>query len=58
MNKEDLRDWFAGCALKGWLATYSDEAEHPAFSPSAVNAIAENSYKMADAMVNAKAKNK
>jgi len=46
-----LRDWFAGQALSGWLASYVTAKEHPAEGgPYAAN-IAVMSYRLADAML-------
>lgn len=44
-----LRDWFAGQAMTGWLATYGDAA-HPAATGNA-RVIAEYAYAIADAML-------
>ena len=53
-----LRDWFAGQALAGWMATYSDTSEHPATLESSDTVYAENiaqsSYLIADAMIKAR----
>lgn len=45
-----LRDWFAGQALAGWLASYGDTTEHPVESGRA-NDVAELSYRLADAFL-------
>jgi len=54
----DLRDWFAGQALAGWMATYGDTPEHPATLESSDTVYAENiaqsSYLIADAMIKAR----
>ena len=48
-----LRDWFAGQALSGWLASYGDQAEHPAANESNEYSerVAKLSYALADAMI-------
>jgi hypothetical protein len=55
-----LRDWFAGQALAGWLASYGDEAAHPAMETRNQKPwdaeLARLSYCMADAMIAEKAK--
>ncbi len=48
-----LRDWFAGMALQGWLASYDPSSIHPASSETA-NSLALSSYAMADAMLAAR----
>ncbi len=54
-----LRDWFAGQALAGWLASYCDTPCHPADnSPDARLSVARASYDMADAMLAERAKGK
>ena len=45
-----LRDYFAGQALAGWLASYGDTARHPV-EDGAENKVSEISYRMADAML-------
>lgn len=47
-----LRDYFAGQALAGWLATYGEHA-HPAASEH-TDIVAGWSYVMADAMLKAR----
>ncbi len=53
-----LRDWFAGQALAGWMASYVN-AEHPGSfddgTPYLAH-IAEHSFALADAMIAARAK--
>jgi hypothetical protein len=58
-----LRDYFAAHALTGWLATYGDDARHPASvganeSDEArdrrVLTLAHVSYRLADAMLKAR----
>ncbi len=48
-----LRDWFAGKALAGWLASYDSGFAHPV-STETEKLVAEQSYKMADAMLKAR----
>lgn len=48
-----LRDYFAGQALAGWLASYSPEMSHPVGRNKAAD-IADLSYEMADEMLNAR----
>ncbi len=50
-----LRDWFAGQALAGWLASYGPDSSHPV-SNDAAHLVAARSYAMADAMLAARAK--
>lgn len=45
-----LLDYFAGCALTGWLASYGVEAEHPCAIGLGAN-IARLSYEMAEEML-------
>jgi hypothetical protein len=54
-EKDDLtsRDFFAGMALMGWLASFSEEAAHPADKGQA-DAVAVASYTVADAMMEAR----
>lgn len=52
-----LRDYFAGQALAGWLASYPPETSHPVSRNKAAD-IAELSYEMADAMIKAREANK
>lgn len=49
-----LRDWFAGQALAGWLASFATDAEHPVHKRGSDLAI--ESYKTADAMLAARSK--
>ena len=49
----ELRDWFAGMALQGWLASFDSQENHPAKLGSAWD-IASDSYDMADAMLAAR----
>ena len=49
-----LRDWFAGQALAGWLASFGDDAQHPIDKTGEV--IATQAYKTADAMLAARSK--
>lgn len=49
-----LLDYFAGAALKGWLASYGSDALHPVQNDTHEN-IARDSYKMAQAMLKARA---
>ena len=47
-----LRDWLAGQALAGWLASYTDnEMQHPAAGETSARLTAQLSYRMADAML-------
>jgi hypothetical protein len=48
-----LRDWFAGQALAGWLASFDAEFAHPVANETE-KSVAECSYKMADAMLKAR----
>ncbi len=50
-----LRDYFAGQALAGWLASYPTDSEHPVTTGVAVT-VAECSYQLADAMLAARSK--
>jgi hypothetical protein len=50
-----LRDWFAGQALAGWLASYGDTSPHPAGTNRQAT-VAKLSYRMADAMLAERAK--
>jgi hypothetical protein len=48
-----LRDWFAGQALAGWLASYGDSTSHPVDrGREAITAA--DAYAMADAMLAAR----
>jgi hypothetical protein len=46
-----LRDWFAGQALDGYLASWSDESDGNFFEP---NHVAKSMYAFADAMLEAR----
>ena len=46
-----LRDYFAGKALAGWLASFPEDAKHPALVGSSDDAIAKASYMLADSML-------
>ena len=46
-----LRDWFAGQALAGWLASYGPDAGHPANRPGSRETVARQAYEIADAMI-------
>lgn len=48
-----LRDYFAGQAIQGWLASYGPDMPHPAQNGSDIDA-ARNAYKLADAMLKAR----
>lgn len=48
-----LRDYFAGQAMQGWLASYPESEQHPVATHSE-NMVAELSYMMADAMLKAR----
>jgi hypothetical protein len=48
-----LRDYFAAAAMQGWLASFGPEAPHPALK-NAENGIATLSYRVADAMIEAR----
>jgi hypothetical protein len=48
-----LRDWFAGQALAGWLASYTESAYHPAEQQTTLT-LARHSYALADAMLEAR----
>lgn len=50
-----LRDYFAGQALSGWLASFGEDAMHPV-SKSREGDIAFEAYRMADAMLAERAK--
>lgn len=49
-----LRDWFAGHALAGWLATYGPDSSHPADRKGASELLAKDAYTLADAMIEAR----
>ena len=57
-----LLDYFAGQALAGWLASFAQDAEHPASAimlekhPHAVENIARFSYDLAKAMLDEREK--
>ena len=49
-----LRDYFAGRALAGWLASYGPDSSHPTEADTdgkILANIAQASYKLADAMI-------
>ncbi|PXL16216.1 hypothetical protein DMS46_07430 [Klebsiella variicola] len=48
-----LRDYFAGQAMQGWLASYPESDNHPVATHHE-NMVAELSYLMADAMLKAR----
>ncbi len=48
-----LRDWFAGMALQGWLASFGPDAAHPVRNESQGD-VALQAYEMADAMLAAR----
>ncbi|HHZ9278213.1 TPA: hypothetical protein ACWMI5_002736 [Klebsiella pneumoniae] len=48
-----LRDYFAGQAMQGWLASYPESEQHPV-ATHRENMVAELSYLMADAMLKAR----
>ncbi|EPG7935802.1 hypothetical protein WJC97_005321 [Klebsiella pneumoniae] len=48
-----LRDYFAGQAMQGWLASYPESEQHPV-ATHRENMVAELSYMMADAMLKAR----
>ena len=48
-----LRDWFAGQALAGWLASFGESARYPVEKGSQGITTA-NAYAMADAMLAAR----
>jgi hypothetical protein len=49
-----LRDYFAGQALAGWMATYVKGESHPGDTPEYAENIALSSYRIADAMLAAR----
>ncbi|MFP2504598.1 hypothetical protein [Buttiauxella gaviniae] len=49
-----LRDYMAAKALQGWLASYPETDRHPVLAGNADD-VAKAAYKMADAMLNARA---
>lgn len=51
-----LRDWFAGQALAGWLASFTDTPSHPGEKPETAARTAAVSYALADAMLTERAK--
>lgn len=53
-----LRDYFAAKAMQGWLATYGDESTHPCSNGQMGTVIAVNSYRLADAMLEARKEKK
>lgn len=48
-----LRDWFAGQALAGWLASFGETDRHPV-EKGTQDITAANAYAMADAMLAAR----
>ena len=48
-----LRDWFAGQALQGWLASFGPDQVHPV-ATDIENSVAKQAYQMADAMIAAR----
>jgi len=50
-----LRDYFAGQALAGWLASYGENMEHPSANGT-IETVAKHAYEMADAMLAARSK--
>ncbi|MCB3267613.1 hypothetical protein NL448_08880 [Klebsiella pneumoniae] len=48
-----LRDYFAGQAMQGWLASYPEGIQHPVATRHE-KMVAEFSYLMADAMLKAR----
>ena len=46
-----LRDYFAAAAMQGWLASFSEESSHPADTSFGAQALAQQSYAIADAMM-------
>lgn len=50
VNGMTLRDYFAAAAMQGWLASYGEDATHPA-SRDKADDVAEMSYALADAML-------
>ncbi|KAB8150725.1 hypothetical protein FNV34_01140 [Raoultella ornithinolytica] len=48
-----LRDYLAGQAMQGWLASYPESNRHP-MATHHENMVAELSYLMADAMLKAR----
>jgi hypothetical protein len=51
-----LRDYFAGQALAGWLATYGSQEMHPSSQAGQAEGLAAASYGMADAMLRERAR--
>lgn len=49
-----LRDYFAGQALVGWLASFGPEDLHPAATREHAKSVALYSYAIADAMLEAR----
>lgn len=49
-----LRDYFAGLAMQGWLASYGADQIHPSKTPLHLEAVASEAYAMADAMLRAR----
>ncbi len=48
-----MRDYFAAQALAGWLSSFGEDMPHPA-DQNREHATAEQAYKMADAMIEAR----
>lgn len=54
-----LRDWFAGQALTGWLASFGPDVPHPSRAAKGDQIVAEmasEAYILADAMLAERAK--
>lgn len=51
-----LRDWFAGMALHGWLATYGPDQVHPMTSENGLAVVSKQAYAVADAMLKERSK--
>jgi hypothetical protein len=50
-----MRDYFASAAMQGWLASFGDDCSHPTKTDNGAMDVAKMSYKMADAMLKARA---
>lgn len=50
------RDYFAAAAMQGWLSSWPATGRHPADFNLNVTLIAQQSYVMADAMIEARRK--
>lgn len=46
-----IRDWFAGHALAGWVATWPKDAKWPVVEPERITNLAADFYALADAML-------